>query len=513
MSIPVIDIFAGPGGLGEGFSSVFDKNGNRVFKTVLSIDMEEYAHQTLTLRSFYRQFKHGQAPAEYYQVLRGEITVEELFSIKKFAVQVENAKKEAKKAKLGYDEDSIDPNIVDEWIEDAITGETHWVLTGGPPCQAYSVVGRSRRQELVLDASKDDRVDLYKQYLRILEAYRPSVFVMENVKGMLSARSARHSIFEKIMEDLKAPGYKIFSFVREPRNNLFDEPEFLPHDFVIKSEDYGIPQARHRVILLGIRNDIFNKPPQVLEKKQRVSVNNVIRDLPRIRSGLSRRKNNWENWIKAVTNITTNGVMQQIPETISEEIYKSVNKLRKPHNESGNEFVPYRMDHRPIDYETEWFYDENIGGACNHESRGHMESDLHRYLFSAVFANEYSRSPKLSDFPQQLLPDHKNVAESIKTKKFADRFRVQLGNKPAKTITSHISKDGHYYIHPDPTQCRSLTVREAARIQTFPDNYFFCGPRTSQFIQVGNAVPPLLAKQVAKIVKMIFEVNHGGITK
>jgi len=504
MSIPVIDIFAGPGGLGEGFSSVFDKDGNRIFKTVLSIEMEEYAHKTLTLRSFYRQFKHGKAPEEYYQVLRGEITVDELFSIEKFAVESENAKKEAKKAKLGYDDDSVEPDIVDGWIEEALNGETNWILTGGPPCQAYSVVGRSRRQEMVLDAEKDDRVDLYRQYLRILEAYRPSIFIMENVKGMLSARSAKHSIFEKIMEDLKAPGYKIFSLVREPRNNLYDKPEFLPQDFVIKSEEYGIPQARHRVILLGIRKDIYNKPPEILEKKPVVSVNDVIGDLPRLRSGLSKTTNTWENWHEAVTNISLNGVLKQIPDGINSGIQNSIKKLRKPHNESGSEFIPFRSDHRPLDYETKWFHDKKIEGVCNHESRGHMESDLHRYLFCAVFANENKESPKLDEFPEKLLPDHKNVKESIKTKKFADRFRVQLANKPAKTITSHISKDGHYYIHPDPTQCRSFTVREAARIQTFPDNYFFCGPRTAQYIQVGNAVPPLLAKRIAKIVLKLF---------
>lgn len=307
------------------------------------------------------------------------------------------------------------------------------------------------------------------------------------------------------MEDLKAPSYKIFSLVREPRNNLFEEPEFIPQDFVIKSENYGIPQARHRVILIGIRDDIYNKPPEILEKKPMVSVEDVIGDLPRIRSGLSRTKNTWDNWYEAVTNITSNGVMQQVPAEIYNGIQKTLTKLRKPHNESGSEFIRYRSDHRPVDYEIDWFHDGRINGVCNHDSRGHMESDLHRYLFSAVFANEFKESPKLGDFPDKLLPDHKNVNESIKTKKFADRFRVQLGNMPAKTITSHISKDGHYYIHPDPTQCRSFTVREAARIQTFPDNYFFCGPRTSQYIQVGNAVPPYLAKQIAEVVVKIFQ--------
>jgi DNA (cytosine-5)-methyltransferase 1 len=129
-----------------------------------------------------------------------------------------------------------------------------------------------------------------------------------------------------------------------------------------------------------------------------------------------------------------------------------------------------------------------------------MRSDLHRYLFASAYAKSEGRSPELSDFPAALLPDHRNVELALSGGYFADRFRVQLADRPSTTITSHISKDGHYYIHPDPTQCRSLTVREAARLQTFPDNYFFCGGRTAQYAQVGNAVPPLLARQIAGIV-------------
>jgi DNA (cytosine-5)-methyltransferase 1 len=133
-----------------------------------------------------------------------------------------------------------------------------------------------------------------------------------------------------------------------------------------------------------------------------------------------------------------------------------------------------------------------------------MASDLRRYLYAATFAQEVGRSPKLADFPASLLPDHQNVHEGRRGKMFSDRFRVQLADNVSTTITSHISKDGHYFIHYDPVQCRSLTVREAARLQTFPDNYFFAGPRTEQYHQIGNAVPPKLAEQIAGIVAEVL---------
>jgi DNA (cytosine-5)-methyltransferase 1 len=145
--------------------------------------------------------------------------------------------------------------------------------------------------------------------------------------------------------------------------------------------------------------------------------------------------------------------------------------------------------------------DERIQTLSGNETRGHMASDLARYLFASCFAKAENRSPKAPEFPASLAPNHANWDSG----KFSDRFRVQRWNAPATTVTSHISKDGHYYIHPDAAQCRSLTVREAARLQTFPDNYHFLGNRTQQFVQVGNAVPPYLAKQIADVLLPIFD--------
>lgn len=511
MSVPVVDVFAGPGGLGEGFSSLFDKNGARTFKTVLSIEMDKYSHQTLTLRSFYREFDYNDVPDDYYDTIQGNLKVQELYE--NWPKQAKLAKQKAWRAKLGYDEKSEKTEEVDDRIREALGNENNWVLIGGPPCQAYSVVGRSRRQEKFLDAKEDERVDLYKQYLRILEKHQPSVFVMENVKGMLSARSRSNSIFEKIMTDLQGAGYKVYSLVRKPRNNIFDNPEYEPKDFVIRCEKYGIPQTRHRVILLGIKESFDFVEPKILDEVEPVSISKVIDDLPRLRSGLSRTKNTWDNWSSIIKSITLNGIMDELNSKVESVVRKKVNGLKNPQKNDGSEFVEHRAGYTLPEYKLNWFYDERIGGVSNHKSRGHMGSDLHRYLFAASFAKVKGRSPKLEDFPSGLLPNHKNVKESIKTKKFTDRFRVQLADKPAKTITSHISKDGHYYIHYDPSQCRSLTVREAARIQTFPDNYFFCGPRTSQYIQVGNAVPPLLAYNIAEIISNIFEGINEKTTK
>lgn len=140
-----------------------------------------------------------------------------------------------------------------------------------------------------------------------------------------------------------------------------------------------------------------------------------------------------------------------------------------------------------------------------------MKSDLFRYMYASSYAALHKATPHLRHFPTDLLPDHVNVEDAIKGGHFSDRFRVQVGSRPSTTIVSHISKDGHYYIHPDPLQCRSLTVREAARLQTFPDNYFFCGPRTAQYIQVGNAVPPLLAKQIGEIVLDVLKQAGSNV--
>ncbi|MBK7308318.1 MAG: DNA cytosine methyltransferase [Chitinophagaceae bacterium] len=151
---------------------------------------------------------------------------------------------------------------------------------------------------------------------------------------------------------------------------------------------------------------------------------------------------------------------------------KVIENLTLPQKDKGSIYVEYSPD---INYNKAWYLDRKLNAVCNHESRSHIKKDLFRYLFVSCFAKVNGRSPKLSDFPASLLPNHDNATGG----KFTDRFRVQLYGQPSKTVTSHISKDGHYFIHPDSGQCRSLTVREAARIQTFPDNYFLWPKNTA----------------------------------
>ncbi len=502
MPIPVIDLFAGPGGLGEGFSSLLNGERERVFKIKLSIEMDELAHQTLELRAFFREFPVREAPGDYYDYLAKKISREELF--KRHPQQAENAKREAWHAELGGKETPNDE--VDDRIKAALGNRRNWILIGGPPCQAYSLVGRSRvigGEGGLAQYEADPRHELYKHYLRILAVHQPPVFVMENVKGLLSAKLNKEHIFERILTDLKNPttalpwlrdlapvGYTLYPLSTDSGDLL---GEFKPTDFVLRAEEHGVPQARHRIIILGVRNDI-RKRPGVLAKADSVTVAETIGDLPRLRSGLSKEPDSAEAWRKAVREVGKSAWLRnsQLKKLLAAALRNVGANLSR-----GAEFLPGATT--PARH-ADWFSDNLLGGVLNHETRGHIRKDLHRYFFAAVFTREHGRSSLLEDLPTSLLPNHKNVAAALKETKFNDRFRVQIANKPSTTVVSHISKDGHYFIHYDPSQCRSLTVREAARLQTFPDNYRFEGPRTEQYRQVGNAVPPFLARQIARVV-------------
>lgn len=502
MQYPVIDLFAGPGGLGEGFSAFENSDGNRVFRIGLSIEKDAHAHRTLELRSFFRQFPPDGIPDEYYCYLRGEVERGTLF--RRFKKQAKVAQSEAWKAELG----KVGTKAVNSRIKKAIGDRRLWVLVGGPPCQAYSTIGRARVRGLDPEAfERDSRHFLYREYLRILRRYSPPVFVMENVKGLLSSRINGELLINRIVRDLSRKtkytyGYNLYSFVASPG------PKLVPEDFVIRSEEYGIPQNRHRVLLLGIRRDL-PQDHRILEKAGYTpTVSDAIRDLPGLRSRLSREEDSLESWQSAVYEAMSPHLTGEYSKTsVGDTIACAVRAAKWTHTGDDAYFADgHRSTASGWFIENkEWFFDEGLGlGVLNHSSRAHMRSDLARYMFAASFGMVYGRSPKLRDFPSSLLPNHRNVYRAMKNDMFNDRFRVQVGCEPATTIVSHIAKDGHYFIHPDPSQCRSLTVREAARLQTFPDNYLFEGPRTEQYRQVGNAVPPLLAVQLASIVHEIL---------
>jgi DNA (cytosine-5)-methyltransferase 1 len=504
--IPIIDIFAGPGGLGEGFSALRNDGGDPLFKIKLSIEMDEFAHRTLELRAFFRQFigSNRKTPVDYYEYLAGKITRTELFS--RFPQEATLARKEAWLAELGEVPDSE----VDKKIQLALGKAATWVLIGGPPCQAYSLVGRSRMRGTDIEKfEKDPRHFLYKEYLRILAEHQPPIFVMENVKGLLSAKLNQQKTFDLILADLCAPlnainkntgfplAYKLFSISTKRKE---DSLETQPRDFIVHSEDYGIPQSRHRLIIIGIRDDIYTSTPKILDKKEPVFINNVLDDLPRLRSGLSKKTDSSHEWYQVVTSIKNAEWLSTVESKLQAKIIENAKNIEYnlSRGEAFIQTVANPGQHR------EWYIDDALKGVCNHETRGHICDDLHRYFFAAVFALVHKRSPTLIDFPTGLLPNHNNVQNALDGSNFNDRFRVQVFGKPSTTVVSHISKDGHYYIHYDPTQCRSLTVREAARLQTFPDNYFFEGNRTQQYHQVGNAVPPLLAYQIAERVHEVL---------
>ncbi len=523
--VKVIDLFAGPGGLGEGFASC-KVNDNPAYKIAISIEKDESAHRTLLLRALYRQFDRDSAPDAYYAFLRGELgkhPEDELYRLPELQQALAKARIEAQKITLG----ETNPRIVYKKIGEAL-GNEECVLIGGPPCQAYSLVGRSRNygaSDKQYSATNDHRNFLYLEYLKIIAKFQPKIFVMENVKGMLSTKVDGKLIFESILSDLEDPfkavginparsrkkhKYVIRSFVtKSGAAELFNnEAELDPHDFIIRSENYGVPQARHRVILLGIREDVaanLEKLPTLNRSSSVSTVKQVISDLPKLRSRLSKGDDSSDNWRYAITQFRNEGLEQLqnddlVPEPVYENFSNQLENINSSPGSSGSDKGVEKIEpfnDKLADKLRHWFKDGRLGSyVINHESRGHIKGDLHRYLYYSSFTETMGVSPNSKNLPNKLRPLHNN----FDTGKFADRFRVQRADAPGTTVTCHISKDGHYYIHYDPNQCRSLTVREAARIQTFPDNYYFVGNRTQQYVQVGNAVPPFLARQIAECV-------------
>ena len=303
---------------------------------------------------------------------------------------------------------------------------------------------------------------------------------------------------------------------------------------------------RHRVILLGVRDDIAARPQALRERSAaQVPVSAAIDGLPRLRSGLARTPLSREQWAEIAAAATSGSVASDLtPEDrsdvtdsdaqwlfmmraatrqewfreldrtdrgVSDEIRRTLSGLRAPRRGRGDHCMRWNGKWpKPDPALVAWLQDTRMSFVCDHSAREHMPTDHYRYLFAAAHARVHGLSPRLRDFPKSLLPRHNNVNRSLTHDNFADRFRVQVRDAPGSTVLSHIAKDGHYFIHHDPAQARSLSVREVARLQTFPDNYFFFGNRSEKYVQIGNAVPPLLSFQIAGIVSGVVANPQSG---
>jgi DNA (cytosine-5)-methyltransferase 1 len=452
MKFYAIDLFAGCGGLSEGFKRAG-------FDTIAQVEMDRWACETLTTRHLYYELKKIGKGYLYRKYLREKVPREDILN--GFPELRESISHRVIQATLG--EDGMG-RIFDK-IESSkkFHGALKFhVLIGGPPCQPYSLAGRARDP---FRMENDGRHYLYKYYLEILERLQPDFFVYENVPGLFTARAEGKEIFIKILNDFSSlnPPYEI----TPPSEQIYEDP----CSYILDSADFHIPQSRKRLILIGYKRSLERKDPGIKEmftrlqrqalrnrKKGRLTVDDAIGDLPPLKLGEGS-----DGW-----------------------------------------FAPYNCDANLKYYPIKMRKDSP--GILNHRARTHMESDLERYRFFIEYHRNGNGAATLKDLIEErpdLVPHHRHLD------KFLDRFKVQWWNYPSSTITAHICKDGHYYIHPDISQCRSFTVREAARCQSFSDNFKFEGPRTEQFRQIGNAVPPLLAGVIGKFIYKELQKIYG----
>lgn len=312
------------------------------------------------------------------------------------------------------------------------------IIIGGPPCQAYSVAGRVRDENGMRD---DYRNYLFEHYLNVVKRYRPIAFVFENVPGMLSAMPDGTHITDLIHAGFESIGYEIINDIKKYAK--------------INASEYGVPQHRERIILLGIRSDLADNAQEVLQ-------NFYETILPKYRS---QKK------------ATVEDAIGDLP-----PIYPIINE----------DSSPQRIKYTEPECQTTW-----------HRARHHNLRDVEIYGMLAEDIesgrNEYSNSKELSRLYE----------ERVGAKSPIHRYHVLKRTEPSTTIISHLDRDGHRFIHYDPKQCRDITPREAARIQSFDDDYEFIGTQTDTYIMIGNAVPPLLAKSIGLAVAEVLDELVG----
>lgn len=407
-----IDLFAGAGGLSEGFIE-------EGFESLAYVEMDKDACDTLKTREIYHYLKKNKKLNLYKKYLKKEISKEELYSqVPKILIDSifnETISKETSK--------NLFKNIKEIQKQKKIKKVD--LIIGGPPCQAYSLVGRARVGKE--NNKKDPRNYLYKYYFDFLNEFKPSVFIFENVPGLLTAGGGKY------FKDMK----KLF------------ETEYKIKAYTLLASEHGVLQNRKRVIILGIKKDSKNVIFPEFEKiKNKWAVKDILSDLPSIKA--------------------------------------------------GDEIISGDYSDKPTDYLKKLKLRVEDDILTDHISRPLNGHDSKIYSIAIKKWNKNKNRFKYTDLPENMRT-HKNI------KSFTDRFKVVAENEPAsQTMVAHISKDGHYYIHPDLKQLRSITVREAARIQSFPDNYYFEGSRSAKFKQIGNAVPPQLGKIIANGIKKQF---------
>jgi DNA (cytosine-5)-methyltransferase 1 len=403
-----IEVFSGAGGLSEGFVRAG-------FEGIAHVEMNKDACLTLETRAIYHYLKGKNKLGIYKQYLQGFITRNEL--IENFGIPQEVIKSVINKEISDKTIESIFQSI-----DERLLGRSPDLLIGGPPCQAYSIVGRARDPNKM---KEDPRNHLYLYYVEFLKKYQPKVFVFENVPGILSANNG--SQLGKIFDAIKAVGYNV---------------EYK----VLNSKNFNVLQDRKRVIIIGSRLDLDFQYPDFKEKDlsdSKKGFGELYRDLKFLNHGEG-----------------IMGAVDYTNETISDYLKES--KIRT----EEDEFV------------------------TQHIVRPNNENDLQIYRLAVELKSKGKNLNYRDDVPQHL-KKHKNESS------FLNRFNVVAEDNLSQTVVAHIAMDGHYYIHPDINQNRSISIREAARIQSFPDNYFFEGSRTAAFKQIGNAVPPLLAEGIA----------------
>ncbi len=419
MSLVILDLFSGAGGLSEGF-----------FRTgatfVGHVEADKYACETLKTRTAYWNLRNQNKLGIYHNYLLKKITRDELW-------EHANVKNSNDVINTFIGDDSFD--AITKTVKDTLKKKKLKrvdLIIGGPPCQAYSVVGRARMKESVIE---DPRNFLYKYYVKFLEKFKPKMFIFENVPGILSASNGKH--FQDIKDAVKAAGYHM------------ELKELI-------ASDYGVLQDRKRIIIVGWRKN-------------------------------NKQKNyTYPEFDKIVNSYLVKDVLEDLPET-------KPNRMIEGKGEYSAGANQYLIDSN--------IREKGFDILTQHETRMHNEQDLKIYKEAIDTWNKDKKRlcyKELSNRRPELIT-HKN------THSFTNRFNVIKSDMPAShTILAHMAMDGHYYIHPDIKQLRSLSVREAARLQSFPDDFYFEGPRTAQFRQIGNAVPPKMAEQIAKKIKEII---------